>query len=209
MSVTFHRAVRAAATAAALTVVLTACAATTEPQPQAESTWDPEAFLAEDSRRGAELLGIEDPPDVERIRFVTPLESDEVLLGCLQEAGQDVALAPGGGIQFPTEQPEELRASADLAIYTCWEQYPTDPKYRTPETEERLKWMYHYRSTTMLECFAAHGYPYEGTRSSEQAYIDSEGEWNPYADLPSHDAYVLLSEKCPQTPPEYWEQSFW
>lgn len=69
--------------------------------------------------------------------------------------------------------------------------------------------MYNYKVEEMLACFAEHGYPYEGTPPSEQAYIDSEGGWSPYGGNMAYSAYELLSEKCPQTPVEYWNQPFW
>lgn len=143
------------------------------------------------------------------VRFVTPLEQDELLLSCLQEAGYDFALAPGGGLLFPKEQPEELRASMDLAIYTCWEQYPIDPKFRAPETEERLKWMYSYKSTTMLECLRANGTPYTGEVPSEQVYVESKGDWSPFDSMNQQYDMAAVDLICPQTPPEYWQQSFW
>lgn len=204
------RAVRAVVILAALTASSTGCTnSASVPHPsETASGWDPETYLEEDARRQAEALGISNPPKVEIVRFILPSE-DEIWVTCLNEAGYDFEPAPGGGFFWPKDQRAEIKEAMNLAVYVCTQKYPADPKYSAPETEERLKWMYRYRSTTLLDCLSEQGYPYTGTPLSEQAYIDSEGGWTPYADQAIADVFDSLVEKCPQTPPAYWEQPFW
>lgn len=205
-----HRFVRVAVTSAALTLLLASCGATssTPDSSQDSDTWDPEAFLIEDARIQAEGLRISDPPEVERVRFILPSE-DEIWVTCLNEAGYAFTSGPDGGMVPPKEQPPETREDMHRAIYVCTQSFPMDPKFFAPETEERLRWMYRYKTTTLLSCLAEQGRPYEGAIASEQAYLDSEGAWSPYDEVPLDGDFELLSAACPQTPPEYWTQPFW
>lgn len=136
-------------------VVIAACSSPPQPVPvtAAESPGQPAGVEgASGSDDMAADMGIADPPEVAVVRRVTPQESQEVLRGCLRDAGWPQAA--DGGIEVPVGQEEAL----DLALYVCYQQYPVKEKYAQPLTAAQLGVLYDWWVQHTVPCFEQRGW---------------------------------------------------
>lgn len=76
----------------------------------------------------AERLGIDDPPDVVPIRYVTPQEADRYYHECMAEQGWKAE--PDGSYVSTEEQAEAI----NLSDYVCLASYPIPAEYLQPLT---------------------------------------------------------------------------
>jgi len=190
----------------------------TEGQAHPTSDWTPDVPLdneiqmsqaeklqarAEELRTQAQTAGIEDPPEVELVRWIKPEEFAPTNVRCLNEAGFDVGITDDGtGIDsrtIPGAQTEAL----ELAIYTCTAQYSIDPRYAHPLNDAQLGIMYDYLVESYVPCIEALGYPL-AEPPSKQVYVGSPAmdRWMPILELrrlpQSQFSRVVMN--CPETP---------
>ncbi|MBD3940595.1 hypothetical protein IF188_02635 [Microbacterium sp. NEAU-LLC] len=190
---------------AALSVVLvsvcSACAAAPAEQTAVKDS-DSAAYLAENARALAASYGIDDPPDVDLVRFIALDEWAPTQRDCLREAGYDVEFtADGEGLSYPPTGDAAVAKNLNLAIYTCEMQYPVEQKYMTPLSIEQLRTLYDYRSGELLECLRREGYTSSAEPPSEQVFLQSGGQWSPYEDIAIVESDLgRLTATCPQVP---------
>lgn len=195
------RALPLAATLSAL-LLLTGCAAGKDDN----TPLDPaDVVSAEDAQTLADNMGIDDPPDVTPIKVIRLDEWAATQIACLQEAGYDVTFTEDGeGISFPPLD-EALIPSLNEAKYVCELQYPVDPIYYEPLTDEQLTKLYTYRSTDLIDCLEAEGYPVTDIPPSETSFVESKGTWSPYGSIRIRpDDLRRITQTCPQVPADLW-----
>lgn len=150
----------------------------------------------------AEALGLDDPPEVERIRFVTLDEWPTAQINCMNDAGFAAQLTiDGKGVDY-SQVPEALADQLALQIYTCEAQYPPSPTSLQPLTDSQLRALYAYYVGDLTKCLEDAGFTV-GSPPSETVFIESDGGWTPYGDIALSadpaDLLPLLAE-CPQLP---------
>ena len=145
-------------------------------------------------------LGIEDPPDVDLVRYVGA-DYVEVQDECIRAAG--FPRGPGGEFSTPPDQTEALH----LAIYTCEAQYPIDPKYLEPLTNDQFEKIHEHLTQTAIPCLLALGYQVEPIPSKETylATVNTPDEYTLSGALLSLGIGQLKTEEaiaqCPELPP--------
>lgn len=146
----------------------------------------------------AEELKIENPPEVDVVRFVDWDEVQQVLDECLAKAG-----FPNGG-PSPDGQ-EELQA---LAEYRCSLEYPIKFQYLQDGGDAEAERAYRYVSDYLVPCLTANGHRISGAPSLKtyQEAWRSGQPYTPYSQVGADSvtdqtAYTQLSYNCPQTPP--------
>lgn len=150
-----------------------------------------------------------DRPEVDTIRLISPEEYGEVMVSCLSEAGHtDVTLTEDGeGFETATSSEAEQEA-LNLAIYTCHAQYPTDPKYSRPFTEEQWQLLYDYVSGELRDCLVDAGHTVSEPPSFD-VYVETyynEDAWSPYSEIGVNASeFAALQERCPQHPDGLYE----
>lgn len=155
----------------------------------------------------ADLRGLDNPPDVDLIRFIPLSEFGPTRVDCLAEQGFDVRLTPDKeGIDYSEVSPD-LSESLNLADYICSAQYPVDPRYEAPLTQSQLELLYFYYTVELIPCLKVAGFEIGEPPSFAvfaQDYPTERG-WAPYAELPiegmSNEEFFALEERCPQNPP--------
>jgi hypothetical protein len=148
-------------------------------------------------------------PDVEFVRFITPSEMPDVIVGCLQQAGHDATVSTdafGPALQVGSAEGQEEALS--VAWYACDVRYPIDPTLTQPLSPEEIEYMYDYNVRTLAPCLASQGHDVQVP--SKQVYLDTFGTaqgWYPYADLLGLPPAELqaLGKICPQNPPGFRE----
>ena len=145
-------------------------------------------------------------PDTQVIRNVDLDEWATVIADCLHDAGfPNVHADSDGGLSYET--PPQQAEPFGLAKYVCMAQYPLDPKYTKPATDEQLGKLYDYLTLVQVPCLEAQGLevppPPSKTRFIE-TYYDSP-EWLPFAmvseQAEANGTLDQLDRLCPQTPP--------
>lgn len=96
------------------------------------------------------MYGIEDPPQVDPIREITPAESKEVHDQCLVERGWVMS---EGGFTYPADQ----RQAFFLESYICIASYPIRQEYLEPLDEAAWGRIYDYWVSETVPCFRAEG----------------------------------------------------
>ncbi|WP_159500333.1 hypothetical protein [Microbacterium sp. 18062] len=165
-------------------------------------------YLEENARILAGSLGITDPPQVEASRLIDLSEWASTQAACLAEEGYNVSVTTDGeGLSYPPLTDAVAAAAFNMAIFTCEVRYPVDPKYTEPLTDERLRILYTYRSTTLIECLEDAGYPPSSSPPSKSVFIESGGAWSPYEDISvAQERYAALSAACPQVPEDFYDE---
>lgn len=148
-------------------------------------------------------------PAFERVRYISPGEMPEVIVGCLLEEGFDAtvstdAFGPALEVSSPVGQEQPLA----IAWYGCDVQYPIDPLLTQPLSAAEIEYLYEYNVQTLLPCLASQGH--ELSAPSKQTYIETSGTengWYPYAELMSLPAEELqtLGKIRPHNPPGFRE----
>lgn len=188
-------------------LLLSACSSSEPaPDPPTPANSEPASafFTAEDDLASmARFYHVENPPKVERIRWVTPEEAGAAREECLAEAG-----FPSSNGYFTTPTGQE--SAFELAQYICFAKYPTDPKYIQPWGAEQIKAQYSYTVDVLIPCLESHGYPIENV-PSEGSFIDSwtTSPFYPFSQIPptSNGEMESLDVACPQIMPstELWK----
>ncbi len=145
------------------------------------------------------------PDTPARIRVVTLSEWGEAQVGCLQTKGFDVFGTGDGGVvhgNIPESQKEFLA----IAEWECMMQYPTDPVYSLPYTEDEMRFIYRYYTGELTQCLADEGYTVSDP-PSEAVFIagfrEGAPSWTPYGPELStvrHSEWLRLNRECPQMP---------
>jgi hypothetical protein len=146
-------------------------------------------------------------PEVEFARYIDQSEWPPAIADCLVGQGfADVKAMPDGGIESGPVPPAQAEAYA-VAMYVCSAQYPMDPKYLAPMTDDRIGALYDYYVDEMVPCLEAEGYAVPPAPSRE-TYIDTylTGGWTPYDGVaPSSNAeWYRINDVCPQFPSDFY-----
>lgn len=143
----------------------------------------------------------DDVPAIERIRYVTPGEQQDVIGECLDQAG-----FPG----YPefTTSGEAQQMDLERQYHICFEQYPLDPKFDPVNlTTETQSIIYDWFVNETMPCLIAAGYPVSDPPSKE-TWMAAPGHvisrWSPYDALEEQDfeLAVQVQEQCPRPPHE-------
>ncbi|MEL0625928.1 hypothetical protein V6245_03110 [Salinibacterium amurskyense] len=140
-------------------------------------------------------------PDVPLIRYIDLHEWAPVQAECMNAEGfPDVSATPDGGLSSGTIPPGQEEAYA-IAAYVCAAQYPRDPKYLTPWTDERLGMVYDYYIDKLIPCLKGEGYE-PPDPPSRVTFIDGYDGWSPYLGVVGYtqDEWFHINEICPQWP---------
>lgn len=128
----------------------------------------------------AERLGIDDPPDVVPIRYVTPQEADRYYHECMAEQGWKAE--PDGSYVSTEEQAEAI----NLSDYVCLASYPIPAEYLQPLTDDQWAYLYDYWIETTLPCFAEHGLEVRDV-PSRATFLGAPYNWNPISAVSDHE----------------------
>ncbi len=187
---------------------LVACA---EPDPTPTTSIDPLMLEQREANLNdlAAGLGLDNPPHVELIRFVSESEWTNVQLGCLNDLGFPVVALPDGrGVDssmIPAAQAQRGGPYA-VAVYTCQARYTMEPA--TGEmSDEELGELYDWYLAVEVPCLEAHGAEVSDP-PSRPTFIETYNShpWIPFIAI---DREALGPEKidellaaCPQSPAE-------
>lgn len=174
------------------------------PVESSDLTDDERRAIAEANAGLASSLGIDDPPDVDIIRMISPEDWAPTVVNCLIESGYEASVTSDGqsvDLSVNIEQSE----AANLALYTCRAQYPVDPAQSGPLTDEQKERFTVYVRETLVQCIAEEGYEIEDIPSVETfiSGLEEDRPWNPYMELEyltQSDLEVVLAS-CPPNPP--------
>lgn len=154
----------------------------------------------------AEMLGIEDPPEVEPTREVTPAESKAVVDECVVERGWP--MDEHGGFSYPEEQ----SAAFDIDYYVCIASYPIRQEYLQPLDDAAWSRIYDYWTTTTVPCLRDEGLevaepPTRETFLASRAWTpDDSSVRRQVEDLVAQGRYPgvehVFTQVCPVSPPE-------
>lgn len=154
----------------------------------------------------ADMYGIVNPPEVERVRVVSIQDQASVVAACLQDQGFNATANADGSWEVETTSAQAT--SLDMAEYTCVAQYPLDPEQTRPLTSDQKDVVADYLLVTLVQCLEAEGHPVDDVPSRETflaGYTDSP-PWNPYNELLpvlSNAELATLEAACPiNTPPD-------
>jgi hypothetical protein len=141
------------------------------------------------------ITGYGDFSGVDRFDVDT-YETTRLLVRCVNDQGFAVTLDPDGGIGYASV-PAEQNQLADAVYYACKAGLRLESP--GPMSVEQLEEAYAYM-VALAGCLEDQGYSVSDPPSLD-AYIDSQGYWNPYSDLsvPLSD-WVPLNRVCPQNP---------
>lgn len=196
---------------AAALVALAACSQGSEPAVETSSSANQgEANQLYADRAGslAREYGIQDPPQVDIVRTVTPEETDQVHANCMQEAGWPAVVLTDGGVEYDyaAEQEQEF----NLALYTCLVQYPPEPQYLGGMDEQQWSIMYDHLVNVFVPCAEREGFDVGEIPSRETYLAQPDGQkWFPGSQIArtitsgGSDRYTdveQFQEVCPPTP---------
>lgn len=151
-------------------------------------------------------------PNVERVRYVSMEEWDDVIVDCLRREGySQVTVGPTGGVSYEGIADSQMQAF-QVAQFSCSVQYPLDPKYAQPLTDEILTRLYEYSVGELAECLEELGYEVSEAPSL-RTFIDSYSTdpWSPFGDAlmqanqQGADATIQLFDECPEHPIDLWD----
>ena len=134
----------------------------------------------------AEQSNIQDPPEVEIVRFTTSTEWPLAQQQCLSENGFEAEVSQGG-ISLALV-PDDQRESLNMAVYICKASYPIDPRANMPLPRIRAEMQYEHLRTTVNECVESLGYSVEPPPSMETwlaGYYAGESVWDPFDNVVS------------------------
>jgi hypothetical protein len=134
----------------------------------------------------------------ERLRpAATSVEIADFIEACLEEKAITVfSRTPDGGFAGENVTPveiEEMRKCKTAAL----ERFPMPP---APKSRTEYQVLYELL-VREAECLTGAGYPIEVP--SLDTYIDRNGMWSPYADVPMTADWSSLNLECPQDPWSY------
>ena len=159
----------------------------------------------------ASSSGIDNPPDVALVRFVSSEEWAAVQIECLGEAGFDVSLLPDGQGIDPTSIPEGQRVRGGVfkvAQYICEAMYTLDAANSRGLDDDQLGALYDWYLSESVECLEREGIsvaPAPSRQRFVESYFTVEG-WYPYASVDAmgmgNSEWNALNASCPQSPPD-------
>lgn len=158
-------------------------------------------------RQFAETFGVEDPPDVEPIRYVSSGEERaDVMKECLTEAGFPVTVGDDGAVVMEFASPEQT-SDYNRASYVCMAQYPLDPRMTGELADAQLDRYYDWLLAHPVACMRERGHPVAEppTRETFIANYRATGELLFFADdlPPDLEAEIMgdVLEHCETEPP--------
>ncbi len=145
-------------------------------------------------------------PEVDVVRHVDRTEWATVVAECLTEAGFVAWPEPNGLLATNPGGSGQDEAHA-IANYVRFVQYPLEEKYTQPFSDEQLRALYLYQTTTLIKCLRDAGVEVAGTVPSNEVFKETRftaKHWSPYPDMPtanlSSDQIYELELACPETP---------
>ncbi|SEB99705.1 hypothetical protein SAMN04489844_1474 [Nocardioides exalbidus] len=148
----------------------------------------------------AEAIGLEDPPKVDLVRWITPEEWASALRECLTNAGFPVGYTTDGGISS-ANIPGEQTPALELAMYVCMGEYAIDPRYSEELNTEQRGILYDYQTTYYVSCLKKLGIEVSKPPSREVFMATADGDgWMPQLELP-RDKGPEANTACPVLPP--------
>lgn len=155
----------------------------------------------------AEQKMVEDPPQVDLVRFVTVDEWPQAQVDCLAASGFTFEVRQGGLILVGDVPPEQAEA-LNLAGYRCAVMYAADPRTQVPLPRVRAELQYHYWVDTVVPCVRAQGID-PGEPPSLEVWLDqyyvNGPPWDPFdAAAGLQEQLDLLYEVCPRYPPDLY-----
>lgn len=148
----------------------------------------------------AELYEIVDPPVVEVERWLLPEEREATIQECLE--GRGVTFSEDGSWHVPAEE----RKAFDLDRYTCFAQFPTDPRYDKPWTEYQVAVQYDWTVNHVIPCLQERGHDITGF-PSRQEFLDTweSVPFYPFSQVPitTNAAWNEMERSCRQIAPSH------
>lgn len=154
----------------------------------------------------AQEHGIDPLPDVEVVRYVTPVESADVQNECV--AGKGWTQLPDGSFQFPTDQEQAFA----IAMYECMAAYPVDTDYTGSLTEVQWQATFEYWKEEVVPCLESEGLDV-AEPPSEETFLANPTSWSPdslsvrdqvaerVADGEYPSIEHVFTDVCPVSPP--------
>lgn len=138
-------------------------------------------------------------PDAEVERYIEGDEWADVMAQCLRDAGWDVGTTSDEGLSMnvPPDREEEFQVD----FYVCRVRFPYDPRRSIPLSDRQLVYRYAYDTEVVKPCLEAYGYIRVEPAPTFRAYLESGGEWSPYAVVSSSEPWRDISRRCPPEPP--------
>lgn len=189
---------------AALVLVLVGCGKSGA-QPPEDPFGSEEEYLSLVSDGWAETLGVEDPPEVEVVRYVGSDEVDTVYRECMSGSGSGYS---GDGVGFIV--PEGQESQFALAQYTCRMQHPVKQKYAQDWGKEQVQIQYQWTRDFLIPCLEEYGHPINSALPSEAKFVET---WDSDSYFPFEEvslsvtgeeynlAWAELESQCPQVAP--------
>lgn len=124
--------------------------------------------------------------DVEIVRIVDRFEGPRVWSECLREFGFEARpTSDGDGLQY-SEALLEQQADLARANWTCWSQYPVDPRQIELLPADKSGDLYSFLVSVSKPCLEDLGYVISEPPSQpvweEQYRSDRGGQWDPFAE---------------------------
>ena len=197
------RLLEAVGSAAAVVVLLAGCATPHQesPRPSAQqSDTDVPAKRAAELAEYAKFLGLDDPPHVTPVKYVTPETQAAHVEECMSEYGFEPD--SDGMYASPTGQVTAL----NTALYVCSASYPLEDKYERPYSTDQKRIIYDHFVGSLVPCLTEHGFTPPAAPSFETflATAGTAEEYNPFQIvLATADAATAerVATECPLLPP--------
>jgi hypothetical protein len=152
---------------------------------------------------------LDDPPEVDLIRFVSSEEWPDTQISCMNAAGFAVSLlADGVGIDA-SSIPESQRHKGGpfhLAMYECEAKYTLDPANSGPLSDAQLSLLYDWYVNESAPCLEAHGITVAAPPTRQtfiETYFTDKG-WLPYRSIDvmamPMPEWNAINAACPQSP---------
>ena len=193
---------RIAAVLTIIIVVVSGCGAPAR-EPVVTSAVPTDIDIA--AKRAAELagyakfLGLDDPPEVTPVKYVTLETQDAHVNACMSEQGFEPDSE--GMYGAPTGQMTVLNTT----LYVCAASYPLEDKYERPYSIEQKRIIYDYFVGSLVPCLTEHGFTPPEAPSFETflATAGTAEEYLPFRVLAAADAatFERVSAECPLMPP--------
>lgn len=197
---------RRAAVAAVASVLLLAGCAQPPALPTGLTDDEVTAIFAEQNAQWWMTIYPDEPlPVVERVEYINPFESTEIV-ECIIAAHVPGVVADGGGFAFQPTDPVVERLYA-LAQYTCSMKYPYDPAFAEQlglYSDAQLEYLYAYFTERLEPCLKSIGarvylHPTREEFLANAPYLS----WNPYDAIEqpnTAEEWQQLDYRCPPPP---------
>ena len=164
----------------------------------------------ERAKQRAPNLTDEDRPEVQQVRSITLDEHPQVIVDCLHKAGFPEVTAEEGAVTYSVAD-EAQGAALALAHYTCVAEYPLDPKFERPLTDEQLRKLYDHYTGPLRECVETEGHEVSEPPTFEKFVEDHRSEtgtWDPISEASANlngSQVQALMDRCPDIPPDLYD----